>query len=118
VLYLTPMTKILSVEEAVEKIVNTVKTVEFLHGVPVDLPNQYKANLITVATHVLTAQRLAGANEAIKKLYAEIRHEEEKFLDGFAHPKDCVICTQVLTLPTSTIHDKQFTPNVRPSNYC
>jgi len=112
------MTKIPSVEEAVEKIVNTVKTVEFLHGVPVNLPNQYKANLITVATHVLTAQRLAGAIEATKKLYAEIKHEEEKFLDGFAHPTDCVICTQVLTSPISTVHDKQSTPDGRPFDYC
>jgi len=33
------MTKIPSVEAGVEEIVNTVKTVEFLHGVPVNLPN-------------------------------------------------------------------------------
>ena len=54
-----------TIEQAVEEIVSTVETVEFLHGVPVNLPSQYKADLRGVARKALQAQREAGAREAI-----------------------------------------------------
>ena len=56
----------LTVEQAVEEIVNTVETVEFLHGVPVNLPSQYKADLRGVSRKALQAQRDAGAREALE----------------------------------------------------
>jgi hypothetical protein len=52
-----------TIEQAVEEIVSTVETVEFLHGVPVNLPSQYKADLRGVARKALQAQRDAGARE-------------------------------------------------------
>ena len=55
-----------TIEQAVEEIVNTVETVEFLHGVPVNLPSQYKADLRGVSRKALQAQRDAGAREALE----------------------------------------------------
>jgi len=81
------------IEQAVEEIVSTVETVEFLHGVPVNLPSQYKADLRGVARKALQAQRDAGYQQCL----LEIKHEQRKLLDGFGHPKDCAMC---LTPPT------------------
>jgi hypothetical protein len=52
-----------TIEQAVEEIVSTVETVEFLHGVPVNLPSQYKADLRGVARKALQAQRDAGVGK-------------------------------------------------------
>ena len=52
-----------TIEQAVEEIVSTVETVEFLHGVPVNLPSQYKADLRGVSRKALQAQRDAGARD-------------------------------------------------------
>jgi len=57
-----------TIEQAVEEIVSTVETVEFLHGVPVNLPNEYKADLRGVARKALQAQREAGAREERDKI--------------------------------------------------
>ena len=57
-----------TIEQAVEEIVSTVETVEFLHGVPVNLPSQYKADLRGVAREALQAQRDAGAREERKNI--------------------------------------------------
>ena len=60
-----------TIGQAVEEIVSTVETVEFLHGVPVNLPSQYKADLQGVARKALQAQRDAGAGVARKALQAQ-----------------------------------------------
>ena len=61
-----------TIEEAVEEIVSTVETVEFLHGVPVNLPSQYKADLRGVARKALQAQRDAGARETTAQTEQEM----------------------------------------------
>ena len=67
-----------TIEQAVEEIVSTVETVEFLHGVPVNLPSQYKADLRGVARKALQAQRDAGAEEEREKWIKAVGEKIDK----------------------------------------
>ena len=70
-----------TIEQAVEEIVSTVETVEFLHGVPVNLPSQYKADLRGVARKALQDQRDAGGRERKGwKAYAVVDAETDNYL--------------------------------------
>ena len=71
-----------TIEQAVGEIVSTVETVEFLHGVPVNLPSQYKADLRGVAREALQAQRDAGAREEKKSIYHTVNYEKKVLLQA------------------------------------
>lgn len=61
-------------EEWITHIVDKVKTVEFLHGVPVELPNETKIILrqsIREALHSYTADREREVREAERKRIEE-----------------------------------------------
>ena len=98
------------IEQAVEEIVSTVETVEFLHGVPVNLPSQYKADLRGVARKALQAQREAGAraeaewwSNHAQKLSAAIASSKD-IVDaerlGLKYAKKHVARLKALTPPT------------------
>ena len=71
-----------TIGQAVEEIVSTVETVEFLHGVPVNLPSQYKADLQGVARKALQAQRDAGAGEERERIIKNLSQLRQITVNG------------------------------------